>query len=74
MQRNSIKVYYDDELQIDATDKDYKRGTIAVGSQDRAVYFDNIIVTGPKIPNWNMSPVSSMGKLATVWGKVKTRY
>jgi hypothetical protein len=71
MQGDSIKVYYDDKLEIDATDKEHKKGTIAVGSQDRVVYFDNIIVTGSQIPNHNMSPVEPMGKITTVWGQIK---
>ncbi|MFQ6042847.1 MAG: family 16 glycoside hydrolase [Candidatus Poribacteria bacterium] len=71
MKGDSIKVYYDGKVIIDATDKEHKKGTIAVGSQDRVVYFDNIIVTGPQIPNYNMSPVEPMGKLTTVWGRIK---
>lgn len=71
MKGDSIKVYYDGKLEIDATDKEHKKGTIAVESQDRVVYFDNITVTGPQIPNYKMSPVEPTGKLTTVWGQIK---
>ena len=74
MKGDAIKVYYDDKVIIDATDKEHKKGTIAVGSQDRVVYFDNIIVTGSQIPNHNMSPVEPTGKLTTAWGQIKADY
>ena len=71
MKGDSIKVYYDGKVVIDGTDKEHKKGTIAVGSQDRVVYFDNITVIGPEIPNWNMSSVEPTGKVTTVWGQIK---
>ncbi len=74
MKGDSIKVYYDGKVVVDATDSEHKKGTIAVGSQDRVIYFDNITVTGPEIPNWKMSPVEPTGKLTTVWGQIKVNY
>jgi len=74
MKGDSIKVYYDGKLLIDGTDKEHKKGTIAVESQDRVVYFDNITVTGSQIPNYKMSPVEPTGKLTTVWGQIKANY
>ena len=49
MQGSKIQVYYDGKLVIDAKDESHKKGTIAVGSQDRVIYFDNIKVEGPQI-------------------------
>ena len=72
MRGSDIKVYYDGNLEIEAKDKSHKQGTIAVGSQDRAVYFDNIKVEGPDIPNTDMSSVEPEGKLTSIWARIKT--
>ena len=71
MQGSDIKVYYDGKLEIEAKDKSHKQGTIAVGSQDKVIYFDNIQVKGPQIPSHDMSPVESEGKLTTTWARIK---
>jgi len=70
-QGDTIKVFYDGEEVISAKDSEHKKGTIALCVQDKVVYFDNIKVTGPQIPNVNMSPVESREKLATTWGKLR---
>ena len=72
MRGSDIKVYYDGNLEIEAKDKSHKQGTIAVGSQDRVVYFDNIKVEGPDIPNTDMSSVEPEGKLTSIWARIKT--
>jgi hypothetical protein len=69
-QGDTIKVFYDGEEKISVNDKEHRKGTIALDVQDKVVHFDNIKVTGPQIPNYNM-PVEPTGKLATVWGKIK---
>ena len=71
MRGSDIKVYYDGKLEIEAKDKSHKQGTIAVGSQDKVIYFDNIQVKGPQIPSHDMSPVESEGKLTTTWARIK---
>lgn len=70
-QGDTIKVFYDGKELISAKDSEHKKGTIALCVQDKIVYFDNVKVTGPNIPNVNMSPVDSKGKLAFVWGRIK---
>ena len=57
---SDIKVYYDDNLEIEAKNKFHKQGTIVVGSQNRVVYFDNIKVGEPGIPNKDISSVESI--------------
>jgi len=70
-QGDAITVFYDDKEVISAKDSEHKAGTIALCVQDKVVYYDNIKVTGPQIPNVNMSPVEPVGKLATSWGAIK---
>jgi len=72
-QGDTIKVFYDGKELISAKDSEHKKGTIALCVQDKIVYFDNVKVTGPNIPNVNMSPVISKGKLAYVWGGIKNK-
>lgn len=70
---DSVKVFYDGKELISAKDNEHKKGTIALCVQDKVVYFDNIKVTGAKIPNLKMSSVEYMGKLATKWGTIKDK-
>jgi hypothetical protein len=70
-QGDTITVSYDGEELISATDKDYKKGTIALSVQDKVVYYDKIKVTGPQIPNTKLSPVHPTGKLTATWGEIK---
>lgn len=70
-QGDTIKVFYDGEEVISADDSEHESGTIALCVQDKVVYFDNIKVTGPNIPNLKMSSVESAGKLATTWGMIR---
>ncbi len=67
----NIEVYYDDDRKITAKDGDHKKGTIALCVQDKIVYYDNIKVTGPQIPNVKLSPVEPVGKLTITWGTIK---
>ena len=68
---SDIKVYYDDNLEIETKNKSRKQGAIAVSSQDRVVYFDNIKVGEPDIPNTDMSSVEPEGKLTSIWARIK---
>ena len=73
MQGSKIQVYYDGKLVIDAKDESHKKGTIAVGSQDRVIYFDNdnIKVEGPQISG--TTPVEPKEKLTTTWAWIKAQ-
>ena len=73
-QGDTIKVFYDGKEIISAEDSEHKEGTIALCVQDKVVYYDNIKVTGPQIPNVKLSPVESGGKLVTTWGVIKGDY
>lgn len=70
---DTIKVFYDGKELISAKDNEHEKGTIALCVQDKVVSFDNIKVTGTKIPNLKLSPVEPLGKLATAWGTIKER-
>lgn len=69
----NLEVYYDDERKITAKDGDHKKDTIALCVQDKIVYYDNIKVTGPQIPNTKLSPVEPTSKLAITWGALKAK-
>jgi hypothetical protein len=67
-----IKVLYDGKVLIEAKDNQYKKGTIALGNQDKVVHYDNVRVSGDGIPSLNASPVKPQDKLTTTWGKLKS--
>ena len=69
---NNIKVFYDGKEMIDVDDNLYKSGTVALGNQDKIVDYDNVRITGPGIPNLNVSPVEPQDKLAITWGQIKS--
>jgi hypothetical protein len=69
---DTITVFYDGDEMISAEDNEHKEGTIALGVQDRVVYYDNIKVTGAQIPNLKLSPVEPAGKLSATWGEIKS--
>jgi hypothetical protein len=70
-QGDTIEVFYDDKEIISAEDGEHKEGTIALCVQDKVVYYDNIKVTGPQIPNVKLSPVEPEAKLTKTWGMIK---
>ena len=65
---------HDGKELISVKDAEHKKGTIALCVQDKAVYFDNVKVTGTNIPNVNMSPVESIGKITSTWGNIKDKF
>ena len=72
-QGDNITVFYDGEEMISAQDNEHKKGTIALCVQNQIVYYDNIKVTGPQIPNVKLSPVEPAGKLAATWGMIRVQ-
>lgn len=68
---DTITVFYDGDEMISVNDSEHKSGTIALCVQNKAVYFDNVVVTGDEIPNVNMSPVEPTGKLTATWGMLR---
>jgi len=66
---DSIKCYVDGELEIDVQDDSFPQGAIGVGTFNAEGHFDDVSVNGKGIP----SAVSPTGKLATSWGRIKTR-
>jgi hypothetical protein len=68
----TIKVFYDGKEMIEVKDNSYKSGTVALGNQDKVVDYDNVRITGPGIPNLNVSPVEPQDKLTITWGQIKS--
>jgi hypothetical protein len=71
-QGTTIKVFYDGKQMIEVKDNLYKKGTVALGNQDKVVDYDNVRITGPGIPNLNVSPVEPQDKLTITWGQIKS--
>ncbi len=71
-QGNVIKVFYDGKMMLEVKDNQYKKGTVALGNQDKVVDYDNVRIRGAGIPNLNASPVNPQDKLTTTWGKLKS--
>jgi hypothetical protein len=59
---------------IEAKDNQYKSGTVALGNQDKIVDYDNVRITGPDIPNLNISAVEPQDKLTITWGQIKSSF
>jgi len=51
--------------------QNFLKGSAGLGLSNQTARFDNIIITGPSIPNSEGLSVSSKGKLATLWGSLK---
>ena len=57
---------------IEANDGKFKSGLFALDGYNQPVYFDNILITGPRIPRSDGEAVESQNKLAIVWGILKS--
>jgi len=78
-QKQHIEVWFGDnkdkmEKIMEADDDEFKSGLFGFDGYDKEVHFDNILITGPKIPRSpGETAVDSRDKLATVWGKLKLK-
>ena len=57
---------------IEANDGKFKSGLFALDGYNQPIYFDNILITGPRIPRSDGEAVESQNKLAIVWGILKS--
>jgi hypothetical protein len=70
---NQFRLYIDDVLQREFTFDGYESGGVLMAAGGCIAHFDNVVITGPDIPNGGpgLTPVAPKGKLATRWGKLK---
>ena len=61
-----------EEKIIEANDGKFKSGLFALDGYNQPIYFDNILITGPRIPRSDGEAVESQNKLAIVWGILKS--
>ena len=68
-----FKYYIDEKLVIDYKDETHPAGKVGIWAGDHSTtfHYDDFMVTGPQVPDLNLS-VSSQSKLATVWAQVKS--
>jgi len=68
-----LSFYINDELCAEIDDSRFKRGTFGIYILNVHVIIDDIIITGDDIPDKGPSQtVDHRGKLATIWGKLRT--
>jgi hypothetical protein len=73
-----IQFYVNGELLTDANDTTFASGKICLWLANVHAYFDDVIVSGPNIPDgghWDISKhgetVGPLDKLAMIWGRLK---
>lgn len=72
-EREHFKCFLDDELLFKFDDFTFLAGKVGLGSCALA-RFDNVIMKGPDVPDWDSKAVFPQGKLAVTWGKVKMKF
>jgi hypothetical protein len=73
---NKFTFWINDEEIIDYQDSTYQAGMVGLGVANYTARFDNVIITGPEIPDvmpptWKEQPVNPRHRLATTWAKIK---
>ncbi len=72
LEKGHIEAYLDNELIAEFDDKSEDSGKIGLGAKCIEARFDNVVITGPEIPDGGPgSAVTSQSKLATMWGSIK---
>ncbi len=67
-----LEFYINGELIGSFDDDSFPSGGIELGVANTHVHFDDVVITGPEIPNGGPGfAVASQSKLATMWGSVK---
>ena len=71
---NHFRLYIDDVLQREFSFDGYESGGVSMGAGGCIAHFDNVVISGPDIPNGGpgLSPVQSKSKLTTTWGRVRS--
>ncbi|MBM3240319.1 DUF1080 domain-containing protein [Candidatus Poribacteria bacterium] len=78
--KNDFKFYVGDKLLIEFNDNTFDSGLVGLFVIDAHVHFDDVIITGPEIPDggyWDPAKhpgekaVEPKGKLAATWGEIK---
>lgn len=72
---NQFRFYIDDVLQREFTFDGYESGGIAMAAGGCVARFDNVVISGPNIPNGGpgLSTVQPKSKLTNTWGHIKSR-
>ena len=66
---DTLEGYYEDKFISTIEDKDLKKGKVGVRIYGCTAHIDDFDVGGPGIPS---SPVEGAGKIAIIWGRLKT--
>ena len=72
-----FEFYIDDELIAEWSDDKLESGKVGARTYSSVSHFDNVLIIGSGIPASKGEPgaaIDSVSKIATTWGKVKSRY
>jgi hypothetical protein len=72
LEKDHIEAYLDNELIVEFDDSSEDSGKISLGGKCIEARFDNVVITGPEIPDGGPGfAVASQSKLTTMWGSIK---
>jgi len=68
--------WINNENVLEYRDGTYQEGMVGLGVANYTVRFDNVIITGPDVPDvmpptWEEQPVEPMNRLPTTWAQIK---
>jgi hypothetical protein len=71
-----FSLWLDDEKVLDHTDKAVKSGGAGLGLANYTAHFDNVIITGPDVPDivpltWKGQTVEPKDRITTTWAALK---
>ena len=69
---DTFSLYINGEKQSDNTDATYAEGQIGAWAWETAASFDDFMVSSDEIED-SSTPVEPQDKLATTWGRIKSR-
>jgi len=71
---DSFELYIDGELMASMSDSRFPTGRVGLQANGCLANFDNVVITGDDVPdNANLAAVSASGKLATIWGHLRSK-
>jgi hypothetical protein len=73
---DKFTLWINDEKVVEYQDDTYQRGMVGFGLANYTARFDNVVITGPDVPDvmpptWKEQPVEARNKLTTTWAQRK---
>ena len=71
---NNFEFYIDGEFVASLSESQHPTGRVGLAVTGSVAHFDNLVITGDDVPdNSNLSAISASGKLATIWGQLRSQ-